>query len=54
MLNNLRKRDRYEMYYLSQVEQGKKRDGVYALGQYIPMSVDKARRVIDQIRGRSY
>jgi large subunit ribosomal protein L22 len=51
MLNNLKKRDRYEFYYLNQV---KKRDGVYALGQYIPMSVDKARRVIDQIRGRSY
>nr|YP_009557429.1 ribosomal protein L22 [Kewa sp. GY-2019]QBC72140.1 ribosomal protein L22 [Kewa sp. GY-2019] len=29
-------------------------DEVYALGQYIPMSADKARRVIDQIRGRSY
>nr|YP_009743114.1 ribosomal protein L22 [Rheum tanguticum]QIJ60261.1 ribosomal protein L22 [Rheum tanguticum] len=27
---------------------------VSALGQYIPMSVHKARRVIDQIRGRSY
>nr|YP_009695859.1 ribosomal protein L22 [Hydrostachys imbricata]QEJ82587.1 ribosomal protein L22 [Hydrostachys imbricata] len=27
---------------------------VYALGQYIPMSAHKARRVIDQIRGRSY
>nr|YP_009570822.1 ribosomal protein L22 [Limonium tenellum]YP_009722541.1 ribosomal protein L22 [Limonium aureum]YP_010241399.1 ribosomal protein L22 [Limonium tetragonum]YP_010241482.1 ribosomal protein L22 [Limonium bicolor]YP_010997473.1 ribosomal protein L22 [Limonium franchetii]QKN99041.1 ribosomal protein L22 [Limonium sinense]QBC67892.1 ribosomal protein L22 [Limonium tenellum]QGN73766.1 ribosomal protein L22 [Limonium aureum]QTH79362.1 ribosomal protein L22 [Limonium tetragonum]QTH79445.1 ribosom len=27
---------------------------VSALGQYIPMSVDKARRVIDQIRGCSY
>nr|WBR75522.1 ribosomal protein L22 [Ceratostigma ulicinum] len=27
---------------------------VSALGQYIPMSVDKARRVIDQIRGYSY
>nr|YP_010601748.1 ribosomal protein L22 [Shivparvatia glanduligera]WAM61324.1 ribosomal protein L22 [Shivparvatia glanduligera] len=32
----------------------KRRDDVYALGQYIPMSVHKARRVIDQIRGRSY
>lgn len=51
MLNNLRKRDRYECYYIAQV---KKRKGVYALGSYIPMSVDKARRVIDQIRGRSY
>ncbi|KAL8170474.1 hypothetical protein V2J09_022278 [Rumex salicifolius] len=27
---------------------------VSALGQYIPMSIHKARRVIDQIRGRSY
>uniref|UniRef100_UPI0030FE2C8C ribosomal protein L22 n=1 Tax=Dactylicapnos torulosa TaxID=367483 RepID=UPI0030FE2C8C len=27
---------------------------VYALGQHIRMSADKARRVIDQIRGRSY
>ena len=27
---------------------------VYALGQYICMSAHKARRVIDQIRGRSY
>nr|QBC70303.1 ribosomal protein L22 [Talinum paniculatum]QBC70388.1 ribosomal protein L22 [Talinum paniculatum] len=31
-----------------------RRRGVYALGQYIPMSAHKARRVIDQIRGRSY
>nr|YP_010927396.1 ribosomal protein L22 [Cuphea curiosa]WKK46334.1 ribosomal protein L22 [Cuphea curiosa] len=32
-----------------------KLDGkVYALGQYISMSAHKARRVIDQIRGRSY
>nr|YP_009529990.1 ribosomal protein L22 [Parasponia rugosa]ASR92847.1 ribosomal protein L22 [Parasponia andersonii]ASR92926.1 ribosomal protein L22 [Parasponia rigida]AXX77270.1 ribosomal protein L22 [Parasponia rugosa] len=27
---------------------------VYAIGQYISMSAHKARRVIDQIRGRSY
>ena len=27
---------------------------VYAIGRYISMSADKARRVIDQIRGRSY
>nr|AWI69971.1 ribosomal protein L22 [Macropharynx renteriae] len=27
---------------------------VYALGQHFSMSADKARRVIDQIRGRSY
>nr|YP_009557583.1 ribosomal protein L22 [Macarthuria keigheryi]QBC72387.1 ribosomal protein L22 [Macarthuria keigheryi] len=32
----------------------KKKDEVYALGQYISMSPNKARRVIDQIRGRSY
>nr|AWI69894.1 ribosomal protein L22 [Malouetia tamaquarina] len=31
-----------------------KKKEVYALGQHISMSVDKARRVIDQIRGRSY
>lgn len=56
MLNNLRKRDRYECYYLEQVKDktGVYAKGVYALGSYIPMSVDKARRVIDQIRGRSY
>uniref|UniRef100_UPI0030DE9913 ribosomal protein L22 n=1 Tax=Galopina circaeoides TaxID=120130 RepID=UPI0030DE9913 len=32
----------------------KKKREVYALGQHISMSADKARRVIDQIRGRSY
>uniref|UniRef100_UPI0030E2BD82 ribosomal protein L22 n=1 Tax=Herniaria glabra TaxID=115624 RepID=UPI0030E2BD82 len=32
----------------------KRKDDVYAFGQYISMSADKARRVIDQIRGRSY
>uniref|UniRef100_UPI0030DE6E3F ribosomal protein L22 n=1 Tax=Sagina japonica TaxID=254022 RepID=UPI0030DE6E3F len=32
----------------------KRKDEVYALGQYISMSAHKARRVIDQIRGRSY
>nr|ATL59836.1 ribosomal protein L22 [Retiniphyllum pilosum] len=32
----------------------KKKTKVYALGQHISMSADKARRVIDQIRGRSY
>nr|YP_010848291.1 ribosomal protein L22 [Kopsia fruticosa]WEV92942.1 ribosomal protein L22 [Kopsia fruticosa] len=31
-----------------------KKTEVYALGQHISMSADKARRVIDQIRGRSY
>nr|YP_009419617.1 50S ribosomal protein L22 [Symplocos costaricana]ASM46357.1 50S ribosomal protein L22 [Symplocos costaricana] len=32
----------------------KKKTKVYALGQHISMSAHKARRVIDQIRGRSY
>nr|YP_010875005.1 ribosomal protein L22 [Lindernia ruellioides]WGV43127.1 ribosomal protein L22 [Lindernia ruellioides] len=32
----------------------KKKTEVYALGQHIPLSATKARRVIDQIRGRSY
>nr|UJH19799.1 ribosomal protein L22 [Azadirachta indica var. siamensis] len=32
----------------------KKKVEVYALGQHICMSAHKARRVIDQIRGRSY
>nr|YP_010461233.1 ribosomal protein L22 [Titanotrichum oldhamii]UUF92162.1 ribosomal protein L22 [Titanotrichum oldhamii] len=32
----------------------KKKTEVYALGRYISLSADKARRVIDQIRGRSY
>nr|YP_009925421.1 ribosomal protein L22 [Lomatogonium perenne]QNH70584.1 ribosomal protein L22 [Lomatogonium perenne] len=32
----------------------KKKREIYAFGQHIPMSPDKARRVIDQIRGRSY
>ena len=27
---------------------------IYAVGQHIRMSADKARRVVDQIRGRSY
>nr|AWI71435.1 ribosomal protein L22 [Kopsia rosea] len=31
-----------------------KKTEVYALGQHRDMSADKARRVIDQIRGRSY
>nr|YP_010965081.1 ribosomal protein L22 [Brasiliopuntia brasiliensis]YP_010965430.1 ribosomal protein L22 [Miqueliopuntia miquelii]YP_010965594.1 ribosomal protein L22 [Opuntia auberi]YP_010965672.1 ribosomal protein L22 [Opuntia aureispina]YP_010965746.1 ribosomal protein L22 [Opuntia austrina]YP_010965826.1 ribosomal protein L22 [Opuntia caracassana]YP_010965904.1 ribosomal protein L22 [Opuntia chisosensis]YP_010965978.1 ribosomal protein L22 [Opuntia chlorotica]YP_010966138.1 ribosomal protein L22 [Opu len=31
-----------------------RRRGIYAFGRYIRMSADKARRVIDQIRGRSY
>nr|YP_010974039.1 ribosomal protein L22 [Salvia deserta]QYL02027.1 ribosomal protein L22 [Salvia deserta]WNR56402.1 ribosomal protein L22 [Salvia deserta] len=32
----------------------KKKKEVHALGRYISVSADKARRVIDQIRGRSY
>nr|YP_010606062.1 ribosomal protein L22 [Buddleja davidii]YP_010606149.1 ribosomal protein L22 [Buddleja albiflora]YP_010606410.1 ribosomal protein L22 [Buddleja fallowiana]YP_010606757.1 ribosomal protein L22 [Buddleja paniculata]YP_010606844.1 ribosomal protein L22 [Buddleja yunnanensis]YP_010607627.1 ribosomal protein L22 [Buddleja subcapitata]YP_010607714.1 ribosomal protein L22 [Buddleja caryopteridifolia]WAN81852.1 ribosomal protein L22 [Buddleja crispa]WAN82200.1 ribosomal protein L22 [Buddleja off len=32
----------------------KKKTEVYALGRHISLSADKARRVIDQIRGRSY
>nr|QBE88022.1 ribosomal protein L22 [Glinus dahomensis] len=53
MLNNvkIRERDRYELYTASQMNN---RVQVYAVGQYISMSPDKARRVIDQIRGRSY
>nr|YP_010365504.1 ribosomal protein L22 [Pereskia aculeata]UOU85449.1 ribosomal protein L22 [Pereskia aculeata] len=31
-----------------------RRRGIYAFGRYIPMSAHKARRVIDQIRGRFY
>nr|YP_009108409.1 ribosomal protein L22 [Aphyllon californicum] len=32
----------------------RKKTEVYALGRHISLSADKARRVIDQIRGRSY
>nr|QHH22755.1 ribosomal protein L22 [Kalanchoe tomentosa] len=32
----------------------KKNTQVYALGQHISMSAHKARKVVDQIRGRSY
>nr|YP_009935060.1 ribosomal protein L22 [Dianthus longicalyx]YP_010025633.1 ribosomal protein L22 [Dianthus chinensis]YP_010938445.1 ribosomal protein L22 [Dianthus chinensis x Dianthus cincinnatus]YP_010938613.1 ribosomal protein L22 [Dianthus superbus]AJP62151.1 ribosomal protein L22 [Dianthus longicalyx]QNS22889.1 ribosomal protein L22 [Dianthus longicalyx]QOQ36123.1 ribosomal protein L22 [Dianthus chinensis]UUL97954.1 ribosomal protein L22 [Dianthus chinensis]WLE72425.1 ribosomal protein L22 [Dianthus len=32
----------------------KRKDDVYAVGQYISMSANKARRVMEQIRGRSY
>nr|YP_010888764.1 ribosomal protein L22 [Pedicularis lyrata]WJJ68540.1 ribosomal protein L22 [Pedicularis lyrata] len=32
----------------------KQKTEVYALGRHISISADKARRVIDQIRGRSY
>nr|YP_010982161.1 ribosomal protein L22 [Habropetalum dawei]UZP15886.1 ribosomal protein L22 [Habropetalum dawei] len=39
----------------NEVDPSKKtKNEVYASGQYIPISDDKARRVIDQIRGRSY
>lgn len=46
-----RQKENDELCYLSQLN---RQEGVYAFGQYIPMSADKARRVIDQIRGRSY
>nr|YP_010236265.1 ribosomal protein L22 [Belemia cordata]QTD83039.1 ribosomal protein L22 [Belemia cordata] len=37
------------------MKKGRRRvDDVYAFSQYIPMSVDKARKVIDQIRGCDY
>nr|YP_010693979.1 ribosomal protein L22 [Impatiens arguta]WCD66672.1 ribosomal protein L22 [Impatiens arguta] len=32
----------------------KRKTEIHAIGQHISMSADKARRVIDQIRGRSY
>nr|YP_009570229.1 ribosomal protein L22 [Pisonia aculeata]QBC69139.1 ribosomal protein L22 [Pisonia aculeata] len=42
----------WEPYFM---KKGRRRvDDVYAFSQYIPMSVDKARKVIDQIRWRSY
>nr|BDR62861.1 ribosomal protein L22 [Jacquemontia paniculata] len=41
------------MYQVLKKKKTKKAE-VYALGQDLAMSVDKARRVIDQIRGRSY
>nr|YP_009556788.1 ribosomal protein L22 [Stegnosperma cubense]YP_009567835.1 ribosomal protein L22 [Stegnosperma halimifolium]QBC70225.1 ribosomal protein L22 [Stegnosperma cubense]QBE88108.1 ribosomal protein L22 [Stegnosperma halimifolium] len=41
-----------KLYFM--IKKKKKKDEVYALGQYISMSAHKARRVIDQIRGRSY
>lgn len=46
-----RQKENDQLCYLSQLN---RQEGVYAFGQYIPMSADKARRVIDQIRGRSY
>nr|YP_008815977.1 ribosomal protein L22 [Lindenbergia philippensis]CDI43958.1 ribosomal protein L22 [Lindenbergia philippensis] len=36
------------------IRRKKKKTEVYALGRHISLSADKARRVIDQIRGRSY
>nr|QBE86434.1 ribosomal protein L22 [Pisoniella arborescens] len=43
---------KWEPYFM---KKGRRRvDDVYAFSQYIPMSVDKARKVIDQIRWRSY
>nr|YP_009704836.1 ribosomal protein L22 [Euphrasia regelii]QCZ36371.1 ribosomal protein L22 [Euphrasia regelii] len=36
------------------LRQRKKKTEVYALGRHISISADKARRIIDQIRGRSY
>nr|YP_009556049.1 ribosomal protein L22 [Sarcobatus vermiculatus]QBC69896.1 ribosomal protein L22 [Sarcobatus vermiculatus]QBE88278.1 ribosomal protein L22 [Sarcobatus vermiculatus] len=41
-----------DTYFMKKKESRK--DDVYALGQSLSMSADKARRVIDQIRGRSY
>lgn len=35
-------------------EKTEKKREVYVFGQHIPMSPNKARRVINQIRGRSY
>ena len=46
------------MIRIKKIKQRRKRfpttNEVYALGQHIPMSAHKARRIIDQIRGRSY
>nr|YP_009727974.1 ribosomal protein L22 [Celosia cristata]QHZ87349.1 ribosomal protein L22 [Celosia cristata] len=43
----------YQWRLKEEYESGKP-DEITTRGQYISMSVDKARRVIDQIRGRSY
>nr|YP_010544584.1 ribosomal protein L22 [Linaria vulgaris]UYG22559.1 ribosomal protein L22 [Linaria vulgaris] len=40
--------------YRELVRIDKKKTEVYALGRHISLSADKARRVVDQIRGRSY
>ena len=42
------------MIKIKRKKKKKNLDEVYALGQHIRMSAHKARRVIDQIRGRSY
>nr|YP_010425860.1 ribosomal protein L22 [Suaeda physophora]USL47538.1 ribosomal protein L22 [Suaeda physophora] len=45
---------RLYQWRLQEEYQSWKPDEITTRGQYISMSVDKARRVIDQIRGRSY
>uniref|UniRef100_A0A7M4BGM1 Large ribosomal subunit protein uL22c n=1 Tax=Helianthemum songaricum TaxID=1085673 RepID=A0A7M4BGM1_9ROSI len=45
---------RLYQWRLKEEYQSWKPDEITTRGQYISMSVDKARRVIDQIRGRSY
>nr|YP_010469745.1 ribosomal protein L22 [Salicornia fruticosa]UVF33883.1 ribosomal protein L22 [Salicornia fruticosa] len=45
---------RLYQWRLQEEYQSWKLDEITTRGQYISMSVDKARRVIDQIRGRSY
>nr|YP_010760174.1 ribosomal protein L22 [Cuscuta vandevenderi]WEY30078.1 ribosomal protein L22 [Cuscuta vandevenderi] len=44
----------YKMFNLNYQMFNRKSAEVYAFSQHISMSADKARRVIDQIRGRSY
>nr|QSV37582.1 ribosomal protein L22 [Hippuris vulgaris]WDQ41721.1 ribosomal protein L22 [Hippuris vulgaris]WDQ41897.1 ribosomal protein L22 [Hippuris vulgaris] len=46
--------DKFPYNYRSYPRIKKKKTEVYALGRHISLSVDKARRVVDQIRGRSY
>nr|QBE86857.1 ribosomal protein L22 [Salpianthus macrodontus] len=43
---------KWESYFMK--KGGRRHDDVYAFSRYIPMSVDKARKLIDQIRWRSY
>lgn len=45
---NIQQKKKNERYFSGD------KDKTYALGQYIPISTHKARRIIDQIRGRSY